>query len=291
MQVAVDVLLPDGRCVTLGHGGIIGRLRTATVRIPDPRVSEAHAMVSLRGHTVQLLGLRGRFYVDGETRTRVDLQAGMEVHLARDISLRVLDVRIPDTVLALSAPGMPQQTLLGLTSVFASPPRLQNGWSADADAVLWPSDEGWLRGEGEVLEAGPLQVGDTTFEVREVATQGVADTELGTGFQAPLVLECFYDVVHLRRSGRVEASVSGAGARLISELVSIQQPVAWDDLAKRIWGDDLPPHSLRKRWDMQLYRLRNQLRSHQIRTDLVRSHGTGLVELVLGERDQAVDHT
>lgn len=290
MQVAVELLLPDGARCTVGHGGIIGRLRTATVRIADPRVSEAHAMVSLRGHAVQLLGLRGRFYVDGATRTRIELQAGMEVHLARDVVLRVLDVHVPDTVLGLSAPGMPLQTLLGLTSIFAQPPRLQTGWAAEADEVVWPADDGWLRGEGSPLEPGPLQVGGTTFEVQLVPTQSVAETALGTGFQAPLTVECFYDVVHLRRSGRVEASVSGAGARLLSELVTLKQPVAWDALARTIWGD-LPPHSLRKRWDMQLYRLRNQLRARQIRTDLVRSHGTGLVELVLGERDQVVDHT
>ena len=76
---------------------------------------------------------------------------------------------------------------------------------------------------------------------------------------------------------------------MVSELVAIRQPVAWEALAQRVWGD-LHPQVLRKRWDMQLYRLRKLLRTHQIRTNLVCSHGTGLVELVLTDGDQVVDH-
>jgi len=40
------LLLPDDKAVELGHGDIIGRLWSAALSIPDPRVSEAHAMVS-----------------------------------------------------------------------------------------------------------------------------------------------------------------------------------------------------------------------------------------------------
>ncbi len=245
-------------------------------------------MVSLRGRTVRLLGLRGRFYVDGRTCTEVDLCPGMDVHLARDVTLRILEVRVPDSVLALRAPGMPEQTLLGLTSIHADPPRLTPKWVSDADEVVWPAEDGWFRRDGRPLEPGPLSLGPTCFEVIERPTQGVSDTVAGTGFAAALTLECYFDVVHLNRGGRTLASIRGTGARLITELVDIRQPVAWEALAQRLWGD-IDPQLLRKRWDMQLYRLRKLLRTHQIRTDLVCSHGTGLVELLLTEHDQVID--
>jgi hypothetical protein len=289
MPVAVDVLLPDESRATLRHGSIIGRLRAASICIPDPRISEAHAMVSLRGRAVRLLGLRGRFYVDGRTCSEVDLSAGMAVHLARDLALRILEVRVPERVPALRAEGMPEQTLLGLTSIHASPPRLTPKWVSDADEVVWPGDDGWFRRDGTPLRPGPLQLGATAFEVREVRTMGVSDTIAGTGFTSALTLECYFDVVHLKRGGRTLVTIRGTGARMVSELASIRQPVAWEALAQRLWGD-LDPPLLRKRWDMQLYRLRKLLRTNKIRTDLVCSHGTGLVELVLTDHDQVIDH-
>ncbi len=53
-------LAPDGRSELLGPGDIIGRMPTATLTINDPHVSEAHALVSLRGSELKLPGLRGR---------------------------------------------------------------------------------------------------------------------------------------------------------------------------------------------------------------------------------------
>ena len=49
MRPAVHLRLPDGRTAVLGHGDLIGRLESAALPLADPRISEAHAMVSLRG--------------------------------------------------------------------------------------------------------------------------------------------------------------------------------------------------------------------------------------------------
>ena len=38
---------------------------SAALHLDDPRVSEAHAMVSIRGSELKLLALRGRFQIDG----------------------------------------------------------------------------------------------------------------------------------------------------------------------------------------------------------------------------------
>lgn len=65
MQVFARFRLPDDRLVDAAPGDILGRLPTAAVRLNDPRISEAHALVSLRGRTLRLLALRGRFAVAG----------------------------------------------------------------------------------------------------------------------------------------------------------------------------------------------------------------------------------
>jgi pSer/pThr/pTyr-binding forkhead associated (FHA) protein len=59
------IRLSDGRVVDLGPGDIIGRLETATLRINEPQLSEAHALVSLRGEQLVLLALRGVVSVGG----------------------------------------------------------------------------------------------------------------------------------------------------------------------------------------------------------------------------------
>lgn len=46
MRANVRLLLSDGRSEVLGPGDIIGRMWSATLRLDDPHVSEAHALVS-----------------------------------------------------------------------------------------------------------------------------------------------------------------------------------------------------------------------------------------------------
>ena len=49
MRASVRLRLPDGTIETLYAGDLIGRTWAAALRLDDPDVSEAHAMVSLRG--------------------------------------------------------------------------------------------------------------------------------------------------------------------------------------------------------------------------------------------------
>jgi pSer/pThr/pTyr-binding forkhead associated (FHA) protein len=49
MLATVRLRLPDGSTTTLAPGDIIGRMASAALVLDDGRVSEAHAMVSLRG--------------------------------------------------------------------------------------------------------------------------------------------------------------------------------------------------------------------------------------------------
>ena len=79
-------------------------------------------------------------------------------------------------------------------------------------------------------------------------------------------------------------------ARIISELVAFDGPVAWEVLAREIWdNEDEDRTSLRRKLDVNLARLRRKLRDRRIRPDLVRAAGTGHFELLLHERDVVED--
>ena len=113
MRIFAQLRLPDGSTAELSPGDVVGRLATAALRLDDPRVSEAHALVSLRGSDLKLLALRGILAVDRKQRTEVTLDPGVKVALARDLVLEVIEVCIPAKVLTVSLPGLPAQPLFG----------------------------------------------------------------------------------------------------------------------------------------------------------------------------------
>ena len=82
MDPTIVFRLPDGTTAALGHGDVIGRLESAALHLSDPRISEAHAMVSLRGGALKLVALRGRLVVDGAALRDVELVPGLVVQLA-----------------------------------------------------------------------------------------------------------------------------------------------------------------------------------------------------------------
>ena len=64
MRARVRLRLDSGEVRQLVSGDIIGRIWGAALRLDDPQISEAHALVSMRGTALKLLALRGRFVVD-----------------------------------------------------------------------------------------------------------------------------------------------------------------------------------------------------------------------------------
>lgn len=292
MRVSVECRLPSGLVVSLGHGALIGRLWSAELQLNDARISEAHAMISQRGRDVHLLALRGRFAVKGRTLSNVVLKPGMSVALATGLNLEVLSVRVPDTVLALEADAMARQVLTNVTSLFGGAhARIVAGWQPDAGDYVWPTGVAWMREPSIVIEPGDRWMVDgVEFRAVEERVSGVDATMRELGFARPIRIVARYDTVHLIRDGEPVVVVTGHMARVISDLVTSQTALSWNDLAVGIWGDkdrDL----LRRRWDMQLVRLRQKLRNHGIRQDLLAADGSGLLELVLGPNDVAVDDT
>lgn len=294
----VRLRAPDAALHDLGHGDVIGRLWSVALPIPDPRVSEMHAMVSLRGSVLRLLGLRGRFAVDATPVADAALAVGQEIVLADGVALTVVDVVLPDEVMALEGDGLARQVLPNVASLrLGARVELVAGHVPDAAATIWSDGLDWRvrtrRGEQ------PLSFGDA-FEVEGRRFTAVAlsldaagvDTTLPDGaVQVPLHLTVCYDTVHVHRGDDPPVALDGISARIVSELAVLQQPIAWDALAREIWRTGEPPAQLRRRWDVALARLRRRLRDARIRPDLVRADGTGNIELFLSRGDTLDDRT
>lgn len=71
LHASVRLLDPAGREHDVVHGDVVGRLWTAALQLDDGRVSEAHAMVSLREGQLQLLPLRGALAVGGTPQNQI----------------------------------------------------------------------------------------------------------------------------------------------------------------------------------------------------------------------------
>jgi len=297
MQPRARFRLPDGQRVELGPGDLIGRSDRAALCLLEPHVSEAHAMVSLRSGELRLLALRGRFTVDGKPSAQATLRAGQRVVLASRTPLLVEEVRLPDEALAIVDGDLPPQLVASVCSLHLAPDaRLVVGFSPEADAVLWTSgDRLFARvGGGATRE---LSAGDTlvvaeralrVVRVRpEVASRAATQDSAEVG--APLHLILNFDTVHII-AGPQRLTLDGIAARIVSELAAVRAPIAWQEIAREIWGrDDLPEAQLRERWDSSLARLRRRLGEARVRTNLVHSTRGGHVELVLDPGDTLED--
>ncbi len=293
MHASVTLKTPDGQEHLLGHGDFVGRVWSAALCIDDARISEAHAMVSLRGDTLQLLALRGLFAVGGQVQRSVALEAGLRISLAQGLDLEVVAVELPDRVLALTGPGMSPQPLAGTCSLVMRPsPRLRPGARDGAQAVFHMGPNGWrVRGQDgqtQDLQAGWRDEG-AGFEVRWQVLEGPGQaTQVRQGVSPPMKVEARYDSVLIHRQGFPTFRVTGLSARIISELALVGGPLHWEPLARELWTDGSDPHFLRRRLDAVLGRLRRKLSDAKLPLELVRSDGAGFFELVLRPEDELV---
>ena len=292
MRSQATFKLHDGRTVTLGHGDFIGRLWSAALVLEDPRISEAHALVSLRGDELKLLGLRGRFAVGGKPLTDVTLREGMTIALAEGLELEVASVELPDRVLGLTTSGMPPRVLPGTCALVARPePTLAPPSHPGAVGHAWAQPDGWRvrpTGGGTLrLEDGvAFDAGGRTWRAVSIArTARSTPTLPDGGMLGPMRIVARYDSVAIHRPGEPPARLVGLSARLVSELVAFAGPVSWTVLAAELWPDG----GSRKQLDMALLRLRRKLREQRVRTDLVRTDGVGVVELFLHDGDSVED--
>lgn len=290
--------LPDGSSHELGHGAIIGRLWSAGLSLSDGRISEAHAMVSLRGQELKLLALRGRFAVDGSPRSSLVLSAGQEIQLAEGLSLFVEEVVLPSSVFAIEGDDLPRVAVSGVCSLRTRPrPEVVPGFDPTAAAHLWSDGDAWVLSvdgaQRSVQPGDTWTLGEFAFRAVSIALQtaGRSATAVAGGVAPPVRLEARHDTVHMHVEGRESIVLAGLAGRLVSELVSFDAPVPWRVLAGEVWPDEDDDDYLRRRLDTNLSRLRKRLRDAGIRSDLVRSDGYGNVELFRHPGDEVLDRT
>lgn len=297
MQATVHIVLHDGREVALRPGDLIGRAASAALCLDDGRVSEAHALVSLRGGALRLLALRGLFLVDDQLVAAVTLSAGLRVELAPGLAFRVTELALPRRVAALRGDGLQLQALASLSSLLLDPePRISPRYEPDAVAVLWGSGDGWrLQRAGE--EARPLGDGEG-FEVggRRFVLDSIPLAHAGPGAteasdSQPLTIQLAGSVVEVRRGDSEPVTIRGNGAHLIRELVEFAGPVDWYTLARQVWRDESSGDRtrLRARLDTTLKRVRARLRDAGIGAGLLTFTQTGQVELLTQPGDRIVE--
>jgi len=300
MRVFARIGLRDGTVIDLGPGDIIGRLPWAALRVNDPRISEAHALVSLRGPSLKLLALRGRFHVGGQVVNEVVLEPGIVLQLAADIELRVLAIGLPRAVLAIEGVELPRQILPPVAALIAGdPPSLLPRFDPKAAALFWSDGDDFYAqiaaGTGErvvVHEGFAFRVDTREFRIVSVDLDLASqrNTERNDLSVAPLKLILRYDSVHIHR-GDETIIVSGIPARILTEAALFRMPVEWRTVAQMLWTQESDDVSLRQKWDRGLARLRQKLREARLRVDMLHTDGAGRVELALGPRDTVIDET
>lgn len=246
-------------------------------------------MVSLRGADLMLLALRRLFAVDGRSRSSVVLEPGLSIELAEGLVVEVCETRLPEEIVALEGPGLPRMPLQSVASVVLGPPRrVVPKYVGEAAAHVWiAGEEYYLQtagGERRALTPGEVfEVGGQSLRLVWVPFQmAVAEQTVAQGgVHAPLRIVSRYDTVDLFRERQEPLTLRGNGARLISELGAVGQPVSWFDVARALWPDETSRDILRARWDVQLGRLRHRLREAGVRPDLVRADHSGNAELFL----------
>ncbi len=296
MQTYVVLEALAGQSVELSPGDFIGRSSAAALSVDDGRVSEAHAMVSLREGQLHLLPLRGGLAVGGEPVSHVVLRPGLTVELAPGVPLRVVEVHLPAEVLGIEGEGLARQMLPAVGSlVDEGRLRLVAGWREDAVAQLWTAGEGFrVRVGGETLG---VAAGDTLtlgerrlrFVALPLGEAGPRTTRRLGDFAEPLHLMARFDTVQVHRQERAPVIFSGMQARLFTELVAVDGPVAWSVLTGELWPDEDDASVRRGRLDALLLRVRRRLRASGIRADLVRTDGAGTLELVRYPHDRIED--
>jgi len=292
----VTLRASDGTEAMLGPGAIVGRSSTAALCIDDPRVSEAHAMVSLRDGDLVLLALRGDLTVGRRPVSRASLRPGTRVSLVPGVTLDVLAVTLPDRILALRSLDGTTLPLSGSTCSITADGEPKPGYIPDAAVHLWASDDGWrVRAAGQTATAlipgGAFEAAGRRFDVVEVpiASAGVDATFTGGAASARLSIVSRYETVHIHRDGAPQVVLSGIQAHLVSEMIAFAAPVPWDMVARAIWKGETDRFVLRRNWDRHLTALRQRLAEAGIRTDLVRADGCGNVEIFLNPGDTVED--
>lgn len=278
--------------VALRPGDIVGRAESAALRLNEPQISEAHAMVSLRGGQLKLLALRGVLMVNGARVKEVGLEEGVVIGLGAPHVLTVLAVALPETVLALASDDHERLIPPPVASLRATGPALVPGFDPLADAVVWadgpalrlrePGRADRLLAAGDTFALGARQWRVVEAPLRSADVTATTPSERGW---TPLRLKFRAGNVHILVDDAVFA-LDGMPASIVARLAERRAAAPWTDIARHLWPDIDDDERLRVLWDGAMARLRKRLKAGGIRSTLVRTNGLGHVELQLGPQDR-----
>lgn len=269
-------------------GDVIGRHHACALNIADERVSEAHALLSLRGAFLHLLTLRGGMRVDGTPVRDPRLALGARIELAPQLFVPVVDLVLPDAILAVVGPGIDSVLSRSASLVLAPTPRIVPGADAQAVGRFWNDGRQWFFQHGDACDAvhsgAELSVPGWQGRIEE-RTLGAVSTEPTRQTERPLRIETRFATAHIYSGPVRSLTVGGVPARILHELAEFEGPVDWRLVARAVWptGDE---HKVRRRWDAALSRLRASLREAGVRDDLVHADGCGQIELLTYPGDE-----
>lgn len=299
-RVVLRVSSPNRRAV-LAHGDLVGRLRHCALLLDDARISEAHALVSLRGDGLQLLPLRGRVWRDGQSVKQLRLEPGLRFEFASGLECVVEEIVLPESVPGVLLDGVGPLVLAGTTSLVVDAGRLalRAGWVAGASAWAWCTGDEWRlqrRGDEAVhtlCEGSRFVFPEGVVECAwlPLVDASIPPTRAEPERAGPVKLIARYQSVHLFHSGHEVLVLDGPYALIVSELVALGGPATWEVVAREVWRDCEDVELLRSRWDTALHRLRARLKAVGLRSSMIRSDRRGFVELVLGPHDEVVNQT
>lgn len=283
----------SGQRTTLGPGDFIGRSEVAALCLDDPRISEAHAMLSLRDRHLQLIALRGRFRHEGKVLTEMRLTQGVEVELAHDVTLVCEHVEMPRALLGLLIDGELEITLTHTMTLYADGvATIKRGYASDGDAIFWSNGSSWRMRTGDApartIRAGDrISIGQTELDVIAIPLERATHARTRDTLRAPLRFHPHRTCVEVHPEGGETMLVSGVPGKILASLLRRDLTASWQEIIADVWPEDASTLSaLRRRFDAGLRRLRDHLKvvlpEHE---DLIKLDGTGIVILHLSPQD------
>lgn len=267
----------NGNQHILYPGSIIGRLAKADLRIDDPRISEAHALISLRGNSLKMLALRGSLTIKERIRGETVLDKDMEIKLTDEHVLKVVSVHLPEYVLTVQY----QDETISLTetemSIHINPLRFEKNILSTAVFWVWQSGEAWWYqrvGSPETKQPIPLET--TTIDTFTFSFCKLIDSGFHTEsnkLRPPLKMAISTDVTQITFNNRF-AVFTGRQHDVIKALadLTIKQnipAVSKDTLTETLW----PNYKTQdKNWHMANRRLKEAFKEAGLPQNLIVSN-------------------
>ncbi|HND33582.1 MAG TPA: FHA domain-containing protein, partial [Myxococcota bacterium] len=222
---------------------LIGRISRMDLQLNDPRISEVHALVTLKDGSLWLKGLGAPLFVNGKSEPQVRLAQDVEVELARSgIFLRVEKLYLPQQFPTLTLPDQPPQTLAASSYHLTAGMQLAAGLHPDALLSLWSIGEDWFF-RLATGEEGPCEdKKDWSIAGRSVHFGLCVGAKLVKTIQddsLPRTYVIGSSTVSIKRENRRDVVFDGQQAQLLKLAIlhgrNPETAFKWFDVVEEIW--------------------------------------------------------